>query len=363
MIASTQALTITDQFLAPRLNRPLFQALHFQSNITKIDLTNSFIEDDGLKVLAQALPTITHLMHLNLSGNLITATGIKYIASIFDASTPTDCLTELNALILNFNPLQNQCLAALEKFCQNLKQLNTLHLASCELSDLQNFDLKFFSLVDIDFSYNAFTRIGLQKAVTKFNPCKLVKLKLSYCFEQSDRDCEGDSNRNWDEMTENSPIDGLIQVLNTGNCSNLEEIYLCGHNLNDINCWQIIQSIKRSKSLQTVSLRENPAITKITWKLLLENLSIRNLYLEGCKLLVNDLTEMDAEVLSGISQLCDNVIVSIDAVPSESSIFNNLKQFWCSFTQYAGKVFSRGRNILLTMKPASVSTDSWTYHS
>lgn len=350
LIASTQALTITDQLLTPKINRSLFKALHFQSNITKIDLSNSFIEDEGVKNLAQALPTITQLIHLNLSGNLITSAGIKYLSSIFD-NPMADCLSELSALNLSFNPLRNQSMAALEKFCQHLKQLTTLNLASTELSDLYDFDLKFFSLNDIDLSFNEFTTTGLHKAIAKLNSCKLGKFKLSYSFQSLDRDI----------LNENGTADAFVQMLNTGNCANLEEIYLCGMNINDINAWQIIQSTKRSKKLQTISFRENAMLSKITFKLLLDNLSIRNLYLEGCRMLLNDLTESDAEGLNGSPDHCENVIVSLDAEPTESTIFNGLKQFWSSYTQFAGKVFSRGRNVCLTMKPGSVD-QSWTYH-
>lgn len=335
--------------LTPKLNRPLFKALHFQSNITKIDLSNSFIEDEGVKGLAQALPTMTQLIHLNLTGNLITSNGVKHLSSIFDNPT-SNCLPELSILNLSFNPLQNQSLASLERFCQNLIQLTALNLSSTEISDLQNFDLKFFSLIEIDLSYNEFIATGLQRSIAKFNSCKLTKLKLSYCFHRIDRD------------SVNNPIEALVDILNTGNCSNLEEIYLCGLNINDINCWQLIQSIKRSNVLHTVSLRENPSLTKITWKLLLENLSIRNLYLEGCKLMLNDLVETDADGFDGRSQRCDNITVSIDAEPAESKIFDLLKRFWSAYSQYGGKVFSRGRNVLLTMKPSSVSSELWTYH-
>lgn len=79
LIASTQALTITDQMLPSLYSRPLFKAIHYQSNLTTINLTNSFIEDDGVKFLAQAIATMNQLSHLNLSGNLITANGIRHL--------------------------------------------------------------------------------------------------------------------------------------------------------------------------------------------------------------------------------------------------------------------------------------------
>lgn len=350
LIASTQSLSIKDQMLSPKHSRPLFKALHFQTNITKLDLTNSFIEDEGMKHLAQALPTMKQIISLNLAGNLITSTGIKCFSSIFDEEQ-TNCLPELSTLILNENPLQNQSLSALEKICCNLCQLSTLHLASTELTDLQNFDLHFQHLLDVDFSFNCFTPSGLLKAIDKLNSCKLKKLKLSFCG----------SLLNQRETSERSLIDVLTKVLDAGNCNHLEQVYLCGLNLNDVDCWQIVQSLKRSKALQLLSLRDNPLLTKVTWKLLLENLLIRELQLEGCKILLTDLNGQDEEILTKISQCCGNIKLSLNDESTDSNQFDVVKRIWNGMTHYAGKIFQHGRNIWLTTCPENVPSDTWEY--
>lgn len=339
--------------LSLKHSKPLFKALHFQSNITKIDLTNSFIEDDGLKQLSQALPTMKQITALNITGNLITATGIKHFSQIFD-NEQQNCLPELNALILNHNPLQNQCLAALEKICNNLCQLSTLHLQSTELTDLQGVDLRFAHLLDVDFSFNQFTPSGLIRAIEKLNSCKLKTLRLSFCGRLL----------NGPETVERNLIDALTKAIDAGSCISLEHVYLCGLNLNDVDCWQIVQSLKRSKALHTLSLRDNPLLTKVTWKLLLENLAIHSLCLEGCRALLMDLNAHDEDALSKINNCCENIRISLNSDSDESldhNQFNIVKNIWNTMTQYAGKIFRQGGNVWLTTAPANVTSDCWEY--
>lgn len=335
--------------LSLKHSKPLFKALHFQSNVTKIDLTNSFIEDDGLKLLSQALPTMKQITTLNLTGNLITATGIKYFSQIFD-NEQQNCLPELNTLILNHNPLQNQCLTALEKICNNLGQLSTLHLQSTELTDLHGADLRFSHLLDVDFSFNPFKSSGLVHAIEKLNSCKLKILRLSFC------------GRLLNGPEERTIIDALTKALDAGSCISLEQVYLCGLNLNDADCWQIVQSLKRSKSLQTLSLRDNPLLTKLTLKLLLENLAINSLYLEGCAVLLMDLNAHDEDALSKVNNCCENIRISLNADDSiDANQLNIIKNIWNTMTGYAGKVFRNGANLWLTTAPSNVTSDTWEY--
>lgn len=336
--------------LSPKHSRPLFKALHFQTNITKIDLTNSFIEDEGLKHLTQALPTMKQITTLNLSGNLITAVGIKYFSNIFDTES-SECLPELNTLILNNNPLQNQSVNGLEKICNNLSQLSMLHLSSTELTDLQGADLRFAHLTNIDVSFNLFTPTGLLRSIDKLNSCKLEKLKLSFCGTLL----------HGREALERNLIDALTKMFDAGNCANLQEIYLCGLNLNDVDCWQIVQSLKRSKVLRILSLRDNSLLTRVSWKLLLENLSIPNLYLEGCRILLSDLNAQDEEILNNVTQYCENIKVSLNAEMSDGDQFETVKRIWNSITHYAGKVFRQGYIIWLTTTPEQVTMDTWEY--
>lgn len=335
--------------LSPKHSRPLFKAFHFQTNITRIDFTNSFIEDEGLKHLVQALLTMKQITSINLSGNLITAIGLRCFSNIFDESP--NCLPELNALVLNDNPLQNQSLIALEKICNHLDNLETLHLSSTELTDFQNIELRFAHLTDIDLSFNYFTATGLLKSIDKLNSCKLQKMNLSFCGSLLNRR----------ETLERNIIDALTKMFDAGSCSNLEEVHLCGLNLNDVDCWQIVQSLKRSKVLHTLSLRDNIHLTKVTWKLLLENLSIRNLRLEGCTILLSDLNEQDEDALTKVTNCCENIKISLDAEASHTDQFETIKRIWSTITHYAGKIFRNDQMIWLTITPEVVATDTWEY--
>ena len=94
-------VNLSNQNLTSHLTRPVFRALQHQNLIT-LDLSNNFIQDDAVKYLAQALPTLKQLKNLNLSGNLLTDKGIEYLAISFEKQ---NCLRELVELKLDCNPL------------------------------------------------------------------------------------------------------------------------------------------------------------------------------------------------------------------------------------------------------------------
>lgn len=340
-------LSITDQILSIGHCRPLFKAIHFQQNLTSIDLTNSFIEDDGVKQLAQALPTLSQLASLNLSSNLITTSGLNHILSTIEFNP--NCLTELRELILNYNPLQNQCLSPLSSICSKLPELNLLHLASTELTDLHEHELKFNSLIDLDLSYNDFRSNGLTKAIDKLNACKLQNLNLSFCCMQLNGN-DIDFNCLMGNATK-SLIEALLNVLNLGTCSNLEEIHLSGCGLNDIDCWRLIQPISRSKVLRHISLKNNAQITKVTFKHLFETLSVKNVYLEGCGLILNGLNENDAECVQRNTHCMENVTISLGNTSIDSNEFTILKRIWNTMSRNRGKIFVRDSKAFLTLKP------------
>lgn len=324
-----------------------------------IDLSECFLEDEGMKFLAQALPTIGQLTSLNLRGNLITANGIKYLTASIESNPTTVMLSELNTLNLSFNPLQNQSIPPLAKLCQHLPQLRSLSLSSVEFSDLQDFNLKFHALTKIDLSLNEFNSTGLARAIEQFNACKLERIDLSYCLASSARNSQNS----------NDLVDALTKVLNAGTCAHLEEIHLSGCHLNDIDCWQIIQALSRSKQLLVAALRDNPSLTKVTWKFLLENLSVQKLYLEGCSLLVADLVETDVITLQtqSIEECCKNITISMAPIDesdeAETQRIDLLRRMWNVVSRDAGKLFKKNRNLLLTIEPEFVANDEWMYLS
>lgn len=94
---------LSNQNFTSLLVRPVFRALQHQ-NLISLNLSNNFIQDDGVKYLAQALPTLKQMKNLNLSGNLLTEKGIEYLAISFEKQ---NCLRELVQLKLDCNPLKS----------------------------------------------------------------------------------------------------------------------------------------------------------------------------------------------------------------------------------------------------------------
>ena len=104
---ASQAINLMEQNLNTASIRPFFKALQHQHCLTSLHLSNNLIQDEGVKYLAQALPTIKQLSVLDLSGNLINDRGIEYLANAFEKQ---NCLRELTELNLNFNPLKSSSL-------------------------------------------------------------------------------------------------------------------------------------------------------------------------------------------------------------------------------------------------------------
>lgn len=351
LIPSSQTLTITDQFVTSTISRPLFKAIHFQSNLRTIDLTNSFIEDDGVKHLSQALPTLAQLSTLNLTGNLITSIGVKHMLTAFGLQP--NCLFDLRELYLSHNPLQDLSLMSLSTICEKLPALRVLHLASTELTHLREFDLNFASLVDLDLSYNSFETNGLAKAIEKLNSCHLTRLNLSFCCAgATDTDDMVDQN-------ESSLIEALVRMFNAGTCANLEEIQLTGCQLNDVDCWRLLQPIGRSKVLRLVALGDNSRLTKVSFKHLAETVPTKSLRLDGCKMIVAALNEADVEAIK--SDHCpESITLSMPNTSGDSEEVSNLMKFWSTMSRGRGKLFLKNSHVLMTLKGDSFNA-LWGY--
>lgn len=295
--------------------------------------------------MSQSLPTLAQLNTLNLSGNLITPIGIKYISSMLEHQP--NCLAELKELYLSYNPLQNQSLISLSSICDNLPELRALHLSSTELTNLEDFDLKFGSLVDLDLSYNHFQSQGLSKAIEKLNVCHLARLNVSFCCP----DIEGGAN----DMVDNELkplVESLVRTLHAGTCAHLEEIRLAGCRLNDVDCWRLLQPIGRSKVLRLVALGDNPQLTKTAFKHILETIATRNLHIEGCRMILTSLNELDVDSIP-ITNCPECITVSMPNSGIDTEEINILKKLWIAMSRGRGRVFVKGTTALLTLRADS----------
>lgn len=262
LIQATQELIITDQSLDKQMSQPLFKALQHQSNLESIDLSNNLLEDESLNLLATILPTLPRLKHLNLAGNHITRDGITILASVTANNFPN-----LESLDFSFNPLTNSSIPSLDILLTNTKNLKKLSLCATEMTDLpnpSNESFKYSQMTDVDFSFNQMKLQNLNKILKKLNSCRMVSLNLAYSC--SDR----------------GVVESIVAFLNAGTCEKLRDLNLSGLDLEDADIWMLSQALERAKNLNTLRLMENRRLSSITFKLLMERLSVKTLELDGC---------------------------------------------------------------------------------
>ncbi|KAJ6641353.1 Tonsoku-like protein, partial [Pseudolycoriella hygida] len=259
LIQATQELKITDQLLDKQKSEPIFKSLQHQTSLETIDLSNNFLEDEILKLLATILPTLPRLKNLHLAGNYITRDGITNLASAKE-------FPDLESLDLSFNPLTNQSIPSLNVLLTKAKNLKKLSLSSTEMTDIPDppTEFKYSQVTDIDFSFNQIKLPNLKKVLRKLNSCRLVSLNLAF------------------SCTERGVMEPIAAFLNAGTCEKLRDINLTGLDLEDSDIWSLLQALERAKNLNELRLMENKRLTSMSLKFLLEQLSVKYLVLDGC---------------------------------------------------------------------------------
>lgn len=297
LIQATQELKITDQQLNKQTSEPIFKALQHQSNLESIDLSNNFLEDDVLKLLATILPTLPRLKHLNLAGNYITRDGITNLASVAANNFP-----DLETLDLSYNPLSNQSIPSLNILLTKTKNLKKLVLCSTDMTDVPDpldESFKYSQITDIDFSFNQIKLSNLNKMLKKLNSCRIVSLNLAFT------------------CTDRGVMESIVAFLNAGTCEKLRDLNLSGLDLEDGDVWMLLQALERTKNLTVLRLMENRRLTSITLKLLLERLSVKRLELDGCLKLYSKIG--DNVYVSGLSSI-SIIRMSVDPVSKTNDL-------------------------------------------
>lgn len=262
LIQSTQELKITDQSLDKLTSEPIFKSLQHQSNLESIDLSNNFLEDEVLKLLATILPSLPRLKNLNLAGNHITRDGVTHLASVSANQFP-----DLESLDLGFNPLTNQSIPSLNTFLTKTKNLKRLSLCATNITDVPdppNETFKYSQITDIDVSFNRIKLPNFNRLLTKLNSCRIVSLNLAF------------------SCTDRGVMDAIVAFFNAGTCEKLRDVNLSGLDLDDADIWMLMQALERTKNLNSLRLMENRRLTSTTLKLLMERLSVKELELDGC---------------------------------------------------------------------------------
>lgn len=246
-------------WLLPPITEPIFKAVLHQANLRVINLRNNFIQNDGCRQLAKSLPTLKQLKTLNLQGNLITSEGVDVLLS-----TPSG-LEELEELNLSQNPLGNDSLKILERFCSSsaAKSLQQLSLSNCNLTNLYDFDLAFFQLSAIDFSYNKLTNDSLRKLLTKLNASRLKELNLSYMQESTPAD----------ERNTTNAVSYITSFFESGTCEKFRCIKLCGCHLSDLNMYKISENLQKACDLDLLDVSDNNKLSGATILMVLSKIS------------------------------------------------------------------------------------------
>ncbi|XP_011180541.1 tonsoku-like protein [Zeugodacus cucurbitae] len=247
---TSNIICLADFWLLPPITEPIFKAVLHQANLRVINLRNNFIQNEGCRQLAKSLPTLKQLKTLNLEGNLITAEGVEALLS-----TPSG-LEELEELNLSQNPLGNDSLRILERFCSSsaAKSLQQLSLSNCKLTNLYDFDLAFFQLSAVDFSYNKLTSDSLRKLLAKLNASRLKELNLSYMQECTPAD----------ERKPALNAEYITSFFESGTCEKFRRVRLCGCHLSDLNMYKITENLQKACDLDLLDVSDNNKLSGAT---------------------------------------------------------------------------------------------------
>lgn len=290
-------MKITDQSLDKLTSEPIFKSLQHQSNLESIDLSNNFLEDEILKLLAIILPTLPRLKSLSLPGNYITRDGITNLASV-----SADHFPDLESLDLSYNPLTNQCIPSLNILLSKTRNLKKLSLCATDMTDIPdppNESFKYSQITDIDFSFNQIELSNFNRLLKKINSCRVVSLNLAF------------------SCVDRGAMESIVAFLNAGTCEKLRDLNLSGLDLEDGDIWILLQALERTKNLTTLKLMENRRLTSISLKLLMERLSVKQLELDGCWKLYSKIG--DNVFVSGQCSIT-NIRMTVDPVTRASDL-------------------------------------------
>lgn len=255
------------------------------------------MEDEILKLLATILQTLPRLKSLSLPGNYITRDGITNLASVAANHFP-----DLESLDLSYNPLTNQCIPSLNILLSKTRNLKKLSLCATDMTDIpdpQNESFKYSQITDIDFSFNQIELSNFNRLLKKLNSCRIVSLNLAFS-------CVG-----------RGAMESIVAFLNAGTCEKLRDLNLSGLDLEDGDIWILLQALERTKNLTTLKLMENPRLTSVTLKLLMERLSVKQLELDGCWKLYSKIG--DNVYVSGQCSIA-NIRMTVDPVTRASDL-------------------------------------------
>uniref|UniRef100_W8B8E8 Tonsoku-like protein n=1 Tax=Ceratitis capitata TaxID=7213 RepID=W8B8E8_CERCA len=271
----SNVINLADAWLLPPATEPLFKAVLHQTNLRVINLQNNFIQNEGCRQLAKSLPTLKQLKVLNLQGNFITLEGVEALLSMPGG------LEELEELNLSQNPLGNDSLRVLERFCSSNagKSIQKLSLSNCNLTNLHDFELAYYQLSAIDISYNKLTNDSMRKLLNKLNASRLKEFNISYTHERT----------RTDERSTTLSAECITSFFESGTCEQFRCVQLRGCHLSDMNMYQITQNLQKASDLELLDMSDNVRLTAAALQMVFTKLTqLRKLCALNCVNLIDN---------------------------------------------------------------------------
>lgn len=340
----SNAIHLNDFWLSPNQTEPVFKAVLHQSNLRILDLSNNFIQNEGCRQLAKALPTLKQLKTLNLSGNFITYVGLDVLFSI------TSNMDGIEEVILSQNPLGNESIRILERLCASSgNSLQKLHLSNCSISQLFDFDLNYYKLLDFDISFNQLTEDSFRKLLSKLNSCRLQHLNLSYIKIQSAEN----RSKAAGVGSSSSTAERLVEFFESGTCEKFKSIELAACQLSDVDIYKIALCLSRANDLEVLNISDNCRLSNSSLHFIFDKISqLRKLLATNCMRLL-DAANLDR--LSQLQHIPNYISFTCDAEVMMSELTSQLSLLWHSFWGDRGKVKIFENNMILY-----VNSDSYT---
>lgn len=265
-----------------------------------------------MKYLSTSLSTLKHLVKLDLSGNFITSDGVEFLSSIF--INDFTALSELIELNVNCNPLCDESIKFLSKFCCNLPKLKSLWLSDCQITFLGEYNLNFENLLSLDLSLNHLNHKCIHRVLSRLNSCQIEVLNIGYTIQE-----KGTIQKELTTFFDSGTVAGL-KLLDLSECF-----------LNDSDIYDLLRSIAKSTHLETLILTNNYDLTSISFKCILSNLTtqLKELRLDGCEqILLNH--DLDNYLLTLTNLVLPEIIV---LTITDDTLLNSIRDIWLKFCE------------------------------
>lgn len=323
---SAICLDLSNQNLCSMTVRPVLKALQHQSCLLQLNLSDNFIQNEGIKFLTQTLVTLKQLQSLSVCGNLVTETGVELLCNNL---TKSQFPSEIKQMKLSYNPIKSSSLKHVSILCQ-IKSVESLSLASCELTDAIRLD-QLATVKSLDLSYNHLTGDGFRQFLRKLNPGIIENLNLERCSVAAGL---GES---------------IVQFISSGCCASLKEINLAGMNFTENEVLDILRSLEKCEQLKHLDFSYQRQLTFLSVKYILLNMESRCLErvkLIGCQSLQSPLSLFNLQNIDETRRsYLKNVQFTLPRSDAKTEFVDKMKEMWNIVSGFRGRI-NHDKNVL-----------------